>query len=108
VIAPQGLRNVGRLIAIIRDEEDARLPSLARQVLHVIATQIEQIEAAVTVLEKQTVKNTMGMVDVAFLAGITAGVFAAMTATSRRTRSAAISDNRSYRPAAQRYSTVMF
>jgi len=31
VIAPQGLRNVGRLIAIIRDEEDARLPGLARQ-----------------------------------------------------------------------------
>jgi transposase len=28
VIAPQGLRNVGRLIAIIRDEEDARLPGL--------------------------------------------------------------------------------
>jgi transposase len=53
VIAPQGLRNVGKLIAIIRDEEDARLPSLARQVLQVLATQIEQIEAAVTVLEKQ-------------------------------------------------------
>ena len=35
VIAPQGLRNVGKLIAIIRDEEDARLPSLARQVLQV-------------------------------------------------------------------------
>ena len=28
VIAPQGLRNVGRLIAIIRDEEDARLGGL--------------------------------------------------------------------------------
>ena len=53
VIAPQGLRNVGKLIAIIRDEEDARLPGLARQVLQVLATQIEQIEAAVTVLEKQ-------------------------------------------------------
>jgi transposase len=53
VIAPQGLRNVGKLIAIIRDEEDASLPTLARQVLQVLATQIEQIEAAVTVLEKQ-------------------------------------------------------
>ena len=37
VIAPQGLRNVGKLIVIIRDEEDARLPSLARQVLQVLA-----------------------------------------------------------------------
>jgi transposase len=31
IVAPQGLRNVGKLIAIIRDEEDARLPDLARQ-----------------------------------------------------------------------------
>jgi Bacterial extracellular solute-binding proteins, family 5 Middle len=28
VIAPQGLRNVGKLIAIVRDERDARLPVL--------------------------------------------------------------------------------
>src|SRR3954453_22002118 len=53
IVAPQGLRNVGKLIAIIRDEEDARLPGLARQVLQVLATQTQQIEAAVTVLEKQ-------------------------------------------------------
>jgi len=33
VIGPQGLRNVARLIAIVRDESDARLPALARQVL---------------------------------------------------------------------------
>src|SRR5262249_9337340 len=32
VIAPQGLRNVGKLIAIVRDEGDSRLPDLARQV----------------------------------------------------------------------------
>src|SRR5262245_16775217 len=30
VIAPQGLRNVGKLIAIVRDERDARLPDLGR------------------------------------------------------------------------------
>ena len=53
VIAPQGLRNVGRLIAIIRDEEDARLPGLARQVLQVLAVQIEQLEAAIAALEKR-------------------------------------------------------
>src|SRR5262249_13798657 len=35
VIAPQGLRNVGKLIATVRDEGDARLPDLARQVLQV-------------------------------------------------------------------------
>jgi transposase len=53
IIAPQGLRNVGKLIAIVRDEKDARLPSLAHQVLAVLATQIEQIETAVAALEKQ-------------------------------------------------------
>jgi len=53
IIAPQGLRNVGELIAIVRDETDARLPGLARQVLVVLAAQIEQLEAAVAALEKQ-------------------------------------------------------
>ena len=53
VIAPLGLSNVGKLIAIIRDESDARLPALAHQVLQVLATQIEQLEAAVAALEKQ-------------------------------------------------------
>ena len=55
VIAPQGLRNVGKLIAIVRDEGDGRLPDLARQVLAVLAAQIEQLEAAVAALEKQLI-----------------------------------------------------
>jgi transposase len=53
VIAPLGLRNVARLIAVVRDESDARLPDLARQVLRVLAEQVEQLEAAVAALEKQ-------------------------------------------------------
>ena len=53
VIAPQGLRNVGQLIAIVRDESDARLPAVARQVLQVLATQIEQLQTAIVALEKQ-------------------------------------------------------
>jgi len=53
IIAPQGLRHVGRLTAIVRDEGDARLPDLARQVLQVLAAQIEQLEAAVAAIEKQ-------------------------------------------------------
>ena len=47
------MRNVGKLIAIVRDEDDARLPDLARQVLQVLATQIEQLETAVAAIEKQ-------------------------------------------------------
>ena len=55
IIAPQGLRHVGKLIAIVRDDNDARLPGLARQVLMVLAGQIEQLEAAVAALERQLV-----------------------------------------------------
>ena len=53
LVAAQGLRNVGELIAIIRDDGDRRLPAVARQVLQVLANQIEQIEAAVAALERQ-------------------------------------------------------
>jgi transposase len=53
IVAPAGLRNVGKLIAIVREESDARLPGVARAVLQVLATQIEQLEAAVAALERQ-------------------------------------------------------
>src|SRR6266545_883881 len=53
MVAAQGLRNVGQLIAIVRDDGDTRLPDVARQVLEVLAHQIEQIEAAITALERQ-------------------------------------------------------
>jgi transposase len=52
-VAAQGLRNVGELIAIVRDDGDTRLPDVARQVLQVLANQIEQIETAVAALERQ-------------------------------------------------------
>lgn len=53
VIAPLGLRNVASLIAIVRDESDARLPDLARKVLRVLAGQVEQLQAAVAAMEEQ-------------------------------------------------------
>jgi transposase len=52
-VAAQGLRNVGELTAIIRDKGDTRLPAVGRQVLQVLSNQIEHIEAAVAVLERQ-------------------------------------------------------
>src|SRR5215471_962400 len=53
VIAPHGLRNVARLIDIVRDASDTRLPDLAHQVLQVLATQLEQLMAAVAAIERQ-------------------------------------------------------
>ena len=52
-MAAQGLRNVAQLIAIVRDAGDLRLPDMARQVLQVLAAQLEHIEAAIAALEKQ-------------------------------------------------------
>src|SRR5262245_7504371 len=49
----RGWRNVGQLIAIVRDDADTRLPDVAREVLQVLACQLEQIEAAVAALERQ-------------------------------------------------------
>jgi len=53
VIAPHGLRHVARLVAIVRDDSDTRLPALARQVLEVLAAQLEQLTTAVTAIEKE-------------------------------------------------------
>src|SRR2546429_2752669 len=53
MVAAQGLRNVGELIAIVRDDGDTRLPDVARQVLQCLAAQLEQIEAAIAALGKQ-------------------------------------------------------
>src|SRR3989441_13062487 len=53
MVAAQGLRNVSQLIAVVRDDGDTRLPDVARQVLQVLANQIEQIETAITALERQ-------------------------------------------------------
>src|SRR5262249_43531467 len=53
IVAAQGLRHVGELIAVFRDDGDTRLPDVARQVLQVLANQIEQIETAITAVERQ-------------------------------------------------------
>ena len=55
VVAPAGLRNVNRLIDIVRDASDQRLPDLARPVLRVLATQVELAQAAVAKVEKELI-----------------------------------------------------
>src|SRR5213078_2680893 len=52
MVAAQGLRNVAQLIAIVRDAGDLRLPDVARQVLQVLAAQLEHIEAAIAARER--------------------------------------------------------
>src|SRR5260370_2166155 len=53
LVEAQGLHKVVRLIAIVMDEVDARVPDIARQVLKVIVSQIEDIQTRIAGLETQ-------------------------------------------------------
>ena len=53
LIEAQGLHKVAKLIAIVLDEEDRRISDIARQVLTVIVSQIEDTQTRIAGLEKQ-------------------------------------------------------
>src|ERR1700676_3772073 len=53
LIEAQGLHKVARLIAVVMDEEDGRVPDIARQVLKVIVNQIEDTQTRIAGLETQ-------------------------------------------------------
>src|SRR6201987_5238299 len=51
LIEAQGLHKVARLIAIVMDETDGRVPDIARQVLKMIVSQIEDTQTRIVGLE---------------------------------------------------------
>jgi transposase len=53
LIEAQGLHKVARLIAIVMDETDGRVPDIARQVLKMIVSQIEDTQTRIVELETQ-------------------------------------------------------
>jgi transposase len=53
LIEAQGMHKVARLIAVVMDEEDGRVPDIARQVLKVIVNQIEDTQTRIAGLETQ-------------------------------------------------------
>ncbi len=64
LIEAQGLHKVARLITIVMDEMDGRVPDIARQVLKVIVSQIEDIRRGIAELETQVLawhKNNPGV-----------------------------------------------
>jgi transposase len=84
LIEAQGLHKVARLIAIIPDETDERIPGLARQVLKVIVNQIENIQTAIAGLEMQLVawhKNNPVSQRLATIPGIGPVIATAIAAT---------------------------
>jgi transposase len=55
LVAAQGLHKVAELIAIIRNDEDERVPDMARQVLRVIADGIDALDAQVSAIDAQII-----------------------------------------------------
>lgn len=53
LVAAQGLHKIGRLLAIVMDDADARIPDMARQVLKVIASQINELQTKTAAIEAQ-------------------------------------------------------
>src|SRR5271168_5375035 len=53
LITAQGLHKLAELIAIVRDERDARVPTMARQVLRVMAEQLGDLETRIAAIEAQ-------------------------------------------------------
>jgi transposase len=52
-VTAQGLHNVARLVAIVRDDKDEHVPDMARQVLLVIADQLDDLETRIAAIETQ-------------------------------------------------------
>lgn len=55
LVAAQGLHKVAELIAIIRNDEDERVPDMARQMLRVIADGIDALDAQVSAIDAQII-----------------------------------------------------
>jgi transposase len=53
LIAAQGLHNIAGLIAIVRDDNDRRVPDIARQVLGILADQIETLSRRIAAIAAQ-------------------------------------------------------
>jgi transposase len=80
----QGLHKVARLIAIVVDEKDGRIPDIARQVLKIIVSHIEHIQTRIAGLERQVLawhKNNPVSQRLATIPGIGPIIATAIAAT---------------------------
>ena len=53
LIEARGLHKVAGLVAIVRDDTDGRLPDMARQVLKVMADQLDELQMRIVTIERQ-------------------------------------------------------
>jgi transposase len=52
VVAPQGAHHIGKLLAILADPEDSRIPDVARAALNTMAEMLAALEQQIDVLDK--------------------------------------------------------
>jgi transposase len=84
LIEAQGLHKVAGLVAIVVDEMDERVPDMARRVLKLIVSQIEDIQTGIAELEKQVLdwhKNNPVSQRLATIPGIGPIIATAIAAT---------------------------
>jgi transposase len=84
LIEAQGLHKVTRLIGVVMDHTDKRIPDIARQVLKVIVNQIEDVQTGIAELETQLVawhKNNPVSQRLATIPGIRPVIATAIAAT---------------------------
>ena len=84
LIEAQGLHKVARLVTIVVDEVDERVPEMARQVLKVIVNQLKDIQTGIADLEKQVLvwhKNNPVSQRLATIPGIGPIIATAIAAT---------------------------
>ena len=60
IIAATGMASIAKLVAILRDDDDARLPSAARAALLEMAEQIEGLTARIEVLDTKIIGGSEG------------------------------------------------
>ena len=96
LIEAQGLHKVARLVAIVVDEMDGRVPEMARQVLKVIVNQLKDIQTGIAELEKQVLawhKNNPVSQRLATIPGIGPIIATAIAATIADPKSSAVAES---------------
>jgi len=83
-IAAQGLHNVAGLISVVRDGKDERVPDIARQVLRILADQVDALSGRIAAIEAQILawhKNNPTSQRLATIPGIGPIIATAVAAT---------------------------
>jgi transposase len=94
IVAPQGIRRVGELAALLIDEDATTLPSLARQALRALLAQLQALEKQIASLEAAVIAShrenevSRRLVSIPGVGPITASAIVASVADAHQFKSA--------------------